>query len=85
MGTITGVVGGILRDVLCAEVPLILKREIYATASIAGATVYILLARLFPDNLVVNFVPIVVVFALRLIAIRFDIHIPSFSSKHREL
>ena len=42
MGTITGVAGGILRDVLCAEIPLILRREIYATASIAGASVYVL-------------------------------------------
>lgn len=48
MGTITGAAGGIMRDVLCAEVlcaevPLILRREIYATAAIAGATVYVLL------------------------------------------
>ncbi len=48
MGTITGVAGGILRDVLCAEIPLILRREIYATASIAGSSVYVLLNELAP-------------------------------------
>lgn len=84
MGTITGVVGGIMRDVLCAEVPLILRREIYATASIAGGIVYILLIQLFPENLGVTVIPAGVVFILRLVAIRFDVHIPSFSPKHRK-
>src|SRR5262249_21200175 len=36
MGTITGVAGGVLRDVLCAEIPLILRRDVYATAAVAG-------------------------------------------------
>ena len=43
MGAITGSAGGIMRDVLCAEVPLILRREIYATASVAGAVVFVVL------------------------------------------
>jgi len=43
MGTITGVAGGVLRDVLTAQIPLILRREIYATAAIVGVTVYLLL------------------------------------------
>lgn len=40
LGVVTAVVGGILRDVICNEIPLILKREIYATAALIGATVY---------------------------------------------
>src|SRR5436190_10390497 len=44
MGTITGAAGGVLRDVLSGEVPLILRRgELYATAAIAGAAIYLLL------------------------------------------
>src|SRR5690606_35973427 len=44
MGTITGVCGGVLRDVLCAEIPMILRKgSIYATAAIAGANLYVLL------------------------------------------
>lgn len=44
MGTLTGVAGGVMRDVLTAEVPLILRKgRIYATTAIAGATVYLLL------------------------------------------
>lgn len=43
MGTITATAGGILRDIVCAEVPLVLRREIYATAAALGAVAYILL------------------------------------------
>ena len=43
MGVITATFGGIIRDVLSAEVPLILRREIYATASLLGAAVFVTL------------------------------------------
>lgn len=42
MGVMTGVVGGMVRDILVGEVPLILRKEIYATASFLGASVYVL-------------------------------------------
>ena len=44
LGVVTAVVGGILRDIVCNEIPLILKREIYATAAMVGALVYSLCA-----------------------------------------
>src|SRR5690606_24346092 len=44
MGTMTGTAGGLLRDVLSAEVPLLLRQEdLYATAAIAGAAVYLMM------------------------------------------
>jgi uncharacterized membrane protein YeiH len=43
MGVMTATFGGLVRDVLCAEVPLILRREIYATAAAAGAVTYVAL------------------------------------------
>jgi uncharacterized membrane protein YeiH len=46
MGVITGVVGGVVRDVLLAEIPLILRRgQLYASAAILGAALYLLLER----------------------------------------
>jgi uncharacterized membrane protein YeiH len=46
MGVITGVVGGVARDVLLAEIPLILRRgQLYATSAIVGAAVYLFLER----------------------------------------
>lgn len=81
MGTITGAAGGIMRDVLCAEVPLILRREIYATASIAGGAVYVLLRQISPDGLFVGLLTAATVFVIRLAAIRFDLHVPPFHPK----
>jgi len=43
LGVVTATFGGIVRDVVCNEVPLILRREIYATAAAAGATVFVVL------------------------------------------
>jgi len=48
MGCITGVAGGVIRDVLSGEVPLLLRdRELYATAAIAGSMTYLALVRIF--------------------------------------
>ena len=76
MGVTTGVAGGILRDVLCAEVPLILRNEIYATASMAGAAAYVVLSGLAQANPVVTIIPMAIIFAIRLAAIQLGIHRP---------
>lgn len=41
MGVITGTIGGVVRDVLGGEIPIVLRKEIYATAALAGATVFV--------------------------------------------
>ncbi len=79
MGLTTGVAGGILRDVLCAEVPLILRKGIYATASLAGAVAYVPLNGLAQANPAIIVVPMAIVFAVRLVAFRFGIHRPPFT------
>ncbi|QIN81690.1 trimeric intracellular cation channel family protein [Rubrobacter tropicus] len=84
MGTITGVAGGMMRDVLCSEVPLVLRREVYATAAIAGATVYVLLTNAGVDGAIVALLTISTVFLLRLTALRLDLHIPSPGPKDVE-
>jgi len=78
MGTMTGVAGGVLRDVITAQIPLILRRDIYATAAIGGIALYLLLqARGLPRPWA--FVAgIVVVVALRLLAILWNWHLPVF-------
>jgi uncharacterized membrane protein YeiH len=43
LGCITGIGGGILRDIICGETPLVLKKDIYATLSLAGGGLYLLL------------------------------------------
>lgn len=81
MGTITGAAGGVMRDVLCAEVPLILRREIYATASIAGGAIYVFLVETGVGPPFASLVPIATVFALRVTAIRLDLHVPPLPPK----
>ena len=78
MGTMTGVTGGAMRDVITAQTPLILRREIYATAAVAGIGLYLVLRALdIPGPLAVGAGMITVV-ALRLLAIRWDLHLPVF-------
>lgn len=76
LGTMTGVTGGLLRDVLTAQVPLLLRREIYATAAIAGLVAYLLLQAAGLPRDAAFAAGIVVVVALRLLAIRRGLHLP---------
>lgn len=75
-GMISASMGGLLRDVLCNEVPLILRKEIYATAGAIGAGVYLLLKQL-NFNQEINFIiTIVMVIIIRIFSVRFKIRLP---------
>ena len=77
MATMTGVAGGVLRDVLSAEMPLILRRgDIYATASLAGATTYLLVKTLGLGAPLAAVIGIAVVMILRLAAILWGLKLP---------
>lgn len=78
MGTLTGVAGGVMRDVLCGEVPLILRRDIYATASITGGALYLLVQRIGFSPLVAALVGIGGVAILRALAIFGGLRLPVF-------
>ena len=78
MGTMTGVAGGVLRDVITAQVPLILRRDIYATAAIAGVALYLLLQTFGLERSRAFAAGMVVVVALRLLAIRWSLQLPIF-------
>lgn len=76
MGVITGVFGGVIRDILCNEIPLIFRTDIYATASLAGALLLIVLDNHnVTHNLAIVFAMTSIVI-IRLIAIRWHIHLP---------
>ncbi len=76
MGAITGCAGGLLRDILCAQLPLLLHRDIYATAALAGATTYLLLVAAGIHEQAATLLAMAATFGLRLIAIRRDLHLP---------
>ncbi len=77
MGVWTAIIGGLLRDIICNEIPLVLQREIYITASIAGSVTYLLLQRLGIDSGINEFIMLFVIFAIRMLALKFDWHLPS--------
>ena len=81
MGVMTGVVGGIIRDVLAAEVPLIFRKEIYASASLCGATFFALLSYLqLPTYLCVSVV-LMTILGIRLSALHWNLALPIFRLK----
>ena len=79
MGTITGVAGGVVRDVLSAEIPLILRRgNLYASAAIAGATAYLLLERAGVARQPAALLGMATVASLRIAAIVWGLRLPVF-------
>ena len=76
MGTMTGVTGGVIRDVITAKVPLILRREIYATAAIIGVLAYLGMKEVGVPGPYAFSGGILVVVGIRLVAIRWGLHLP---------
>ena len=83
LGTITGTFGGIIRDILVNEIPVIFRKEVYATISILGGFVYYFLANSNLESLWTNLIPIVLIIALRLIVVYYKISLPSIYSKEK--
>jgi uncharacterized membrane protein YeiH len=82
LGTMTGVAGGILRDVLLNEVPLVFRKDInlYATAAISGATVYVLMQHFLKQPLWSVAAGVAVILLMRLLAIRWEWRLPEFET-----
>ena len=80
MGMTTGVAGGIIRDVLSAEVPLILKKEIYATAALCGAAVFIILEQMGAADPVSASLSILATLFMRFAAIHWKLSLPVAAS-----
>ena len=85
MGTITGSAGGLLRDVLSAEVPLLLRQaDLYATAAIAGTTAYLMLQAVGMGRTPAALVGMAAVAGLRLAAIWWGLRLPVFHVSDEE-
>ena len=77
MGTMTGVAGGVIRDVLSAEVPLIFRKgELYATAAIAGVILYLVLEAAGIPRQIAALAGMAAIAALRLAAIFWGLKLP---------
>ena len=81
LGTMTACFGGVLRDILCNEIPVIFRKEIYATACILGGLTYFLLLQFLEDRNYLFVIAGIVVITIRLIAVRYKISLPSLYKK----
>lgn len=80
MGVITGTAGGVTRDVLAAEIPLIFRRgELYATAALAGVVAYLLLVRLGIPREAAALAGMTGIVLLRFAAILWGLRLPTFT------
>lgn len=75
MSVITGVGGGVIRDILCRRIPVIFTREVYATASLAGALLFWFLHPRLGSHISAG-IAIVLIIALRMATYRFKINLP---------
>jgi uncharacterized membrane protein YeiH len=76
MGVMTATAGGVIRDILANQVPLILRKEIYASACLGGALLLVLLHRWSAPPVPSQLAAALVVIALRLLAIRYQWSLP---------
>ena len=80
LGVTTAVTGGMIRDVICNEIPLILSREIYATAAFAASVTYVLTDRLALGDNVALAAAVATGLAVRGLAIVYNWSLPSFGA-----
>ena len=78
MGMFTAIMGGVIRDVLTNETPVLFKKEIYATACLSGAILYLILYRFNVDRDLNLILSIVVIFVFRMLAVKYKLSLPNF-------
>ncbi len=76
LGAMSASFGGVIRDILCNEIPVIFRKEIYATACILGGVVYFVLDTLVAENLLYIATAMVVII-VRVLAVRFKLQLPA--------
>lgn len=78
MGMFSAVMGGVIRDVLTNETPVLFRKEIYATACLAGAILYLILFKAGVERNLTMVVSIVLIFTIRLLAVKYKLALPHF-------
>jgi len=80
MGMFSAVMGGVLRDVLTNEIPALFRKEIYATACLAGAFLYLTLDHFACERTINMLISVILIFAIRIISVRWNLSLPKFRS-----
>ena len=82
LGVITASFGGVIRDILCNEIPVIFRKEIYATACIIGGMLYLILLNTSMAEHYAYALGIIMVISIRILAVRFKIALPNIYRKN---
>lgn len=78
LGAMTGTFGGVIRDILCNEIPVIFRKEIYATACLVGGFAFIVLYEMGMDADLIYLITSLTVISIRLFVVKYRISLPSF-------
>lgn len=81
LGTMTACFGGVIRDILCTEIPVIFRREIYATICILGGIVFFILREFDLDKDVLYLTTSLIIISVRLMAVKFKWYLPTLEHK----
>lgn len=81
LGTMTACFGGVIRDILCNDIPVIFRREIYATICIIGGILFFGLKELNLDQDVLYLITSLVMIIVRLMAVKFKWYLPTLEKK----
>lgn len=81
LGTLSGVIGGLTRDVLCQVPPVLLHRETSGTVSLLGAIVFVTLYKLGQESLISALISGLLIVVLRLLSVKFKVNLPKLGSK----
>ncbi|WP_259365028.1 trimeric intracellular cation channel family protein [Psychrobacter sp. GP33] len=76
LGVLNILFGGVIRDMLCNEIPLVLQREIYVTAAIVGGILYFVLEGMGVTPWIKESLTMLTIFVIRMLAVRYDWHFP---------
>lgn len=82
LGTMTACFGGVIRDILCNEIPILFRKEIYATACILGSIAFIVLNHFNVDQTIIYVSTSFIVIGIRLVAVKYHLSLPTFYSKN---
>jgi uncharacterized membrane protein YeiH len=81
LGTVTGCFGGVIRDTLLNDIPLVFRKEIYASICVLGGACYYLLTYFNIDNVVAQLISMALIVISRIIVVKYGLSLPSLYGK----
>lgn len=85
LGATTGCFGGVVRDILCNEIPVLFRKEIYATASIAGGICFMVLYSLGLDQNITYISTALLIIIIRLLVVKYKVALPLFTTEDKDI